>query len=136
MIRPPLPRSFVHLKGKKDSPRGPENQGTTLVFPCPPVRRDAEKSAEPSASPRPGETPSLFCHLMHARRPRHPEGRRGLIRCSTNGGGGTRTPKGLRPPHFECGALPVRLRLLDPRQSGRPDLNRRPLAPEASALPG
>ena len=27
------------------------------------------------------------------------------------GGGGTRTPKGLRPPHFECGALPVRLRL-------------------------
>ena len=25
-----------------------------------------------------------------------------------SGGGGTRTPKGLRPPHFECGALPVR----------------------------
>ncbi len=28
-----------------------------------------------------------------------------------HGGGGTRTPKGLRPPHFECGALPIRLRL-------------------------
>jgi len=26
-------------------------------------------------------------------------------RCQINsGGGGTRTPKGLRPPHFECGA--------------------------------
>ena len=25
-----------------------------------------------------------------------------------NGGGGTRTPKCLRTPHFECGALPVR----------------------------
>jgi hypothetical protein len=25
-----------------------------------------------------------------------------------SGGRGTRTPKGLRPPHFECGALPVR----------------------------
>ena len=28
-----------------------------------------------------------------------------------DGGGGTRTPKGFRPPHFECGALPIRLRL-------------------------
>lgn len=24
--------------------------------------------------------------------------------CRKSGGGGTRTPKGLRPPHFECGA--------------------------------
>jgi hypothetical protein len=35
-----------------------------------------------------------------------------------SGGGGTRTPKGLRPPHFECGALPVRLRLLKPTTVG------------------
>ena len=28
--------------------------------------------------------------------------------CDKSGGRGTRTPKGLRPPHFECGALPVR----------------------------
>ena len=44
--------------------------------------------------------------------PRHhegAEGRKSLLHH--NGGGGTRTPKGLRPPHFECGALPVRLRL-------------------------
>ena len=38
-------------------------------------------------------------------------------RMSGNGGGGTRTPKGLRPPHFECGALPVRLRLQNCRRS-------------------
>ena len=34
-----------------------------------------------------------------------------LMMFGHSGGGGTRTPKGLRPPHFECGALPVRLRL-------------------------
>ena len=33
--------------------------------------------------------------------------RRKRLSC-TSGGGGIRTPKGLRPPHFECGALPVR----------------------------
>src|SRR5688572_21633253 len=80
-----------------------------------------------------------------------------------SGGRGTRTPKGLRPPHFECGALPVRtspprtmlgcvgrsrdleqgcnelsslpssrsLDLPGPTiQSGRQDLNLRPLRPE------
>ena len=68
-----------------------------------------------------------------------------------DGGGGTRTPKGLRPPHFECGALPVRatppgedesarhslfLRVAGlSGQSGRPDSNRGPLRPERSALP-
>lgn len=73
------------------------------------------------------------------------------------GGGGTRTPKGLRPPHFECGALPVRTTPPECRprrqtsppdpgrgrvdvpttsfQSGRPDSNRGPLRPERSALP-
>ena len=81
------------------------------------------------------------------------------------GGGGTRTPKGLRPPHFECGALPVRATPpWTPRSSalggpgrrmcrfdrrvpvwrtgsaprslsGRPDSNRGPLRPERSALP-
>ena len=68
---------------------------------------------------------------------------------SYDGGGGTRTPKGLRPPHFECGALPIRLRLRTKpgrsvwgrkplhllSKSGRPDLNRGPLRPERSALP-
>jgi hypothetical protein len=47
------------------------------------------------------------------------EGCGAVIRCSTNGGGGTRTPKGLRPPHFECGALPVRLRLHTTSRDGR-----------------
>src|SRR5688572_19585040 len=32
---------------------------------------------------------------------------RGLT-FSISGGGGTRTPKRFRAPHFECGALPVR----------------------------
>jgi hypothetical protein len=92
------------------------------------------------------------------------------VPATLNGGGGTRTPKGLRPPHFECGALPVRAtppgRAGHPapmavshaaivlasrraamkkgasggrpscRQSGRLDLNQRPLRPERSALPG
>jgi hypothetical protein len=78
------------------------------------------------------------------KRPSRPEGREGRKSLQRNsGGGGTRTPKGLRPPHFECGALPIRTTPpndggppSEARQSGRPDLNRRPLAPEASALPG
>ena len=69
-------------------------------------------------------------------------------RMSGNGGGGTRTPKGLRPADFESAALPVRLRLQctngaadlsdhgSALQSGRQDLNLRPLRPERSALPG
>ena len=56
---------------------------------------------------------------------RHPSGGPMTITCKSqeehgqklryiihrDGGGGTRTPKGFRPPHFECGALPIRLRL-------------------------
>jgi hypothetical protein len=38
--------------------------------------------------------------------PRGQNGIEGFQR--SNGGGGTRTPKGLRPVHFECTALPVR----------------------------
>jgi hypothetical protein len=50
---------------------------------------------------------------QHAKRPLRPDGQRGRMSLQRiNGGGGTRTPKGLRPPHFECGALPIRLRLL------------------------
>ena len=46
----------------------------------------------------------------------HPDG---------SGGGGTRTPKGFRPPHFECGALPIRLRLRT--KPGRSAWGRTPL---------
>ena len=75
----------------------------------------------------------------------------------TSGERGTRTPMRLRAPHFECGALPVRtsspgVEDTDPLrisrrsveeigtssrlQSGKQDLNLRPLRPERSALPG
>ena len=45
------------------------------------------------------------------KRPWLAEANQGRSMLPQHGGGGTRTPKGLRPPHFECGALPVRLRL-------------------------
>ena len=45
----------------------------------------------------------------HAKRPLNAGALRGRkVLLHNDGGGGTRTPKGLRPPHFECGALPVR----------------------------
>src|SRR5690349_17284366 len=48
-----------------------------------------------------------------------------------SGARGTRTPKGLRPPHFECGALPVR--------TSAPEVARAPpdlLTDEAKTQPG
>ena len=38
-------------------------------------------------------------------------------KLTTGGGGGTRTPKGLRPPHFECGALPIRTTPPEPSET-------------------
>ena len=59
---------------------------------------------------------------------------RAVIRC-----GATTEAEGLEPPKA-CArrissAVPYQLDYAS-TQSGRPDLNRRPLAPEASALPG
>src|SRR5690606_9942643 len=107
--------------------------------------RAGERRAHPGAAPR-----SSVRGRKRKRRPPASADERRTSLSKESGGGGTRTPKGLRPPHFECGALPVRTTppkqrrrglgsaapLALSRQSGRLDLNQRPLRPERSALPG
>jgi hypothetical protein len=75
------------------------------------------RSSGTHRTPRiPGATTGVDCPqtgtLQTRKSPGSSREKPGLFAVNTaNGGGGTRTPKGLRPPHFECGALPIRLRL-------------------------